>query len=292
MKQSGIFGLSAALVTPFGATGAPDLTRAVRHAKFVIAGGCDSVTLFGTTGEGFGLSAQERADLLAAVSGALPKDTPIGVGILTCDSALAAEQAIAAYAGGATRLLIAPPFFMKNICDDGIFAWYSAVFDRIGPALKNVILYHIPSQTAVPLSVDVVSRLRAAYPDVITGIKDSSGDWETTKNFLAAHGDISILVGDERQLPKAMANGAEGSICGVANFLPGLLRGIIHEGADAALVSKIVDMVVACPVTPAVKTLTAHVSKDGEFARVRAPLVGLTDAAQAALIKDFDAAMA
>ncbi|MEY8097311.1 dihydrodipicolinate synthase family protein [Falsihalocynthiibacter sp. S25ZX9] len=292
MKKTRIFGLSAALVTPFGPTGDPDLTRVVSHAKFVISGGCDSVTLFGTTGEGFGLSSHERRDILKAVSGALSKDTPIGVGILTCDIATAAEQALSAYAGGASRLLMAPPFFMKNMGDDGLFAWYSAVFDRIGDALKNVILYHIPSQTAVPISVELVSRLRAAYPGVITGIKDSSGDWDTTQKYLAAHGDISILVGDERQLPKAMANGAEGSICGVSNFLPGLLRKIIHEGADARLLSGIVDMVVAGPVTPSVKVLTAHVSGDPDFIRVRPPLSQLPESAQKALIQGYEAAMA
>ncbi|MVO17246.1 dihydrodipicolinate synthase family protein [Parasedimentitalea huanghaiensis] len=79
----------------------------------------------------------------------------------------------------------------------------------MGPPLRNVILHHIPAQTAVPLPVSLVSRLRAAYPGVVIGIKDSSGDWATAEQFLAVHGDIAVLVGDERLLSKAMSHGAQ-----------------------------------------------------------------------------------
>jgi 4-hydroxy-tetrahydrodipicolinate synthase len=73
----------------------------------------------------------------------------------------------------------------------------------------------------VALSPELIARLRKAWPGVITGIKDSSGDWATAERYLASHGDLSVLVGDERLLPRAMARGAEGSICGVANITPG-----------------------------------------------------------------------
>ncbi len=66
------FGLHAALVTPFDASGDIDLPRMATHARSVIDCGCDGVTLFGTTGEGFGLSPTERHDALAAVADALP----------------------------------------------------------------------------------------------------------------------------------------------------------------------------------------------------------------------------
>jgi 4-hydroxy-tetrahydrodipicolinate synthase len=54
MHQKKIFGLSAALVTPFDKDGGVDLARLAAHARHVLSNGCDSVTLFGTTGEGYG----------------------------------------------------------------------------------------------------------------------------------------------------------------------------------------------------------------------------------------------
>ena len=292
MAQKPKFGLHAALVTPFDASGDIDLPRMATHARSVIDGGCDGVTLFGTTGEGFGLSPTERHDALAAVAAALPSGNPIYAAVLSCGIASAADAARAAYEGGASGLLLTPPYFLKGIDDDGLFAWYAAVFDSIGAPLRNVILYHIPGQTAVPITVGLVTKLRAAYPDVIAGIKDSSGKFSTSKTFLYTHGDLQILVGDERQLPMAMANGAGGSICGVSNFLPGPLRDVVHNGTNGRGIAGLVDSIVAHPIIPAIKALTAHVSGDPGFLRVRPPLVTLPEAARAALITEYDAAMA
>ena len=144
----------------------------------------------------------------------------------------------------------------------------------------------------MPIPVDLVTRLRAAYPDIVTGVKDSSGDPNTTRAFLDAHGDLQILVGDERQLARAMANGAGGSICGVSNFLPGLLRDIVHDGSDGRAVTDLVNRIVAHPIIPAIKALTAHVSGDPGFLRVRPPLSALPETARKSLVAEYDAAMA
>ncbi|TLP62767.1 dihydrodipicolinate synthase family protein [Parasedimentitalea maritima] len=287
--ESSIFGLSAALVSPFDSNGNADLAKTAQHAKTVVENGCDGVTLFGTTGEGYGFSLPERRAILTAVAEALPDGAQIHAGVLNPSIDDAVGFAQAAYEDGAGGLLLAPPFFMKDVDEDGLFNWFGTVFEKIGSPLRNVILYHIPAQTAVPLSVSLVSRLRAAYPDVVTGIKDSSGDWATTKRFLTAHGDIAVLVGDERLLPKAMSHGAQGSICGTANFIPDLLRRIIHEGGDGKLVSEIVEAVVALPVTAAVKTLTAHVNRDATFVQIRPPLSPLSAPQRQALIGSFEA---
>src|SRR5690606_24930115 len=222
--------------------------------------GCDSVTLCGTTGEGYGLSLSERKTMYDAVSSRLPSGTRIQVGIMASAIDDAAELSRAAVDAGAAGLLMAPPFFMKNMDDEGMYNWFSRVFERIGSNLRGVIMYHIPGQTAAPLSPELIARLRKAWPGIITGIKDSSGDWATAERYLAMHGDLSVLVGDERLLPRAMARGAEGSICGLANIVPELLAPMIHSGGDGRVVSDLVDLIVAHPVMPAVKVLVGHLA--------------------------------
>ncbi|PWW04477.1 4-hydroxy-tetrahydrodipicolinate synthase [Hoeflea marina] len=286
-----IFGLSAALVTPYLPDGSVDLSRLASHAASVLKRGCNSVTLAGTTGEGYGLSLAERIAMHEALNSALPSGSRIQVGIMACAIDDAAEQSRVALDRGATGLLMAPPFYMKAMDDEGMYAWFNRVFERIGAGLKGVIMYHIPGQTASPLSPELITRLRAAWPGVITGIKDSSGDWATAQRFLAAHNDISVLVGDERQLPAAMAKGAEGSICGLANIAPELLAPVIHQGGDGRTVKDLVDLIVSYPVLPAVKVLVGHLSRDPGFDAVRPPLVELTPAQKSALIAAFDAIM-
>lgn len=287
-----IFGLSAALVTPYTASGDVDLARLGKHAASLLTRGCDGVTLCGTTGEGFGLTLDERKAMYDAVAKAVPADTRIHVGIMAPAIGDAVTQSLAALDAGAAGLLMAPPFFLKGMDDDGLFNWFNAVFQRIGAKLRGVIMYHIPGQTAVALSPELIARLRKTWPGVITGIKDSSGDWATAERFLATHGDISVLVGDERLLPRAMAKGAEGSICGVANVAPELLAPVIHSGDDGRVLTELTNLVVSNPIIPAVKVLAGHLAGDIGFEAVRPPLSELSAEQKSKLLEAYDAIMA
>lgn len=288
MSHTDRFGLSAALVTPFDASGEVDIGRLTAHALRCLERGCDSVTLFGTTGEGYGLSMRERRAMAAALAQAMPSGRRFMAGVMASGYEDAAEQARAAFDAGAAGLLAAPPFYMKAMPDDGLYDWFARMFDRVGAVLKGVILYHIPGQTAVPLSVELIARLRRSFGGAIIGIKDSSGDMETAKAFLAAHGDLAVLIGDERLLPTAMRLGAQGSICGLANFAPELLVPVIHAGGAGESVIDIVRMVVSYPVLPATKALVAHVSGDAAFETVRPPLRPLDAGQKASLVAGFD----
>lgn len=287
-----IFGLSAALVTPYTASGAVDLPKLVTHAASVLVRGCDSITLCGTTGEGYGLSLDERKAMLGALVGELPPGTRILVGIMASAIDDVVAQSSAALDAGAAGLLLAPPFYMKGVDDDGLYHWFCRVFEGIGASLGGVIMYHIPGQTAVPLSPELITRLRTAWPGVITGIKDSSSDWATAERYLAAHSDISVLVGDERLLPRAMAKGAEGSICGFANIAPELLAPVIHAGDDGRMVTDLVNLIVSSPLIPAVKTLVGHLAGDAGFDAVRPPLNALSASQKSTLIDAYEAIMA
>lgn len=290
MSEPQRFGLSAALVSPFDERGRPDLERLVGHARAVLAEGCDSITLFGTTGEGFSIPARERGAMLGAVAGAgIPLADKVYAGVSATTVAEAAEQAELALSAGVRGLLVAPPFYLKGIDDEGLYGWFHDFLARLGSEARGVILYHIPGQTAVPLSSSLVRRLRDAFGGVIAGIKDSSGDWATTERFLADHRDIAVLVGDERLLARAVRHGAEGSICGLANIAPALLRPLVHEGRDDRRVNALVEAIVSLPVLPAVKALVAHRRGDEGYHRVRPPLVPLSTAGREQLLAAFEA---
>ncbi len=293
MVSKEIFGLSAALVTPFGEDGDIDLARLVSHAREVLAEGCDSVTVFGTTGEGYGISLMERAAVLGALAGAgiePAKSVYAGVLAVTTDDAVA--QSRIALDAGARGLLFAPPFYLKGVEDEGLYAWFSRVIEKIGPLARGILLYHIPGQTSVPISVSLVSRLRKAFPGVISGVKDSSGKWGDAQAFLAEHGDLAILIGEERLLARAVRAGAQGSICGLANMAPALLRPVIYEGQDSDKVVRLVDMITSFPVLPTVKALTSHVRKDVRFRKVRPPIRDLEPALVKKAADAFDSILA
>lgn len=280
------FGLSAALTTPFDDAGRIDLAKMVAHAHQCLATGCDSVTLFGTTGEGPSIGRAERAEILAAMlAGGIGADR-IVYAVTECAVANAAEQALIGLASGCRSVLMTPPFYFKNPAPDAVYAWYSAVFAAIGPGARDVILYHIPSVTEVPLSLDLILRLAADFPAIVWGVKDSGGDWSFTEKLLAARGHLQIMVGDERDLARAVRAGGSGAISGLANVSPSRVRGLAVDGVDDPAVCELVDAVVALPVTPAVKALVAHVSGDAGWMRTRAPLQS-TPASDAAALAAF-----
>ncbi len=283
------FGLSCAITTPMRPGGDVDLPRLVKHARHVLAQGCDSVTLFGTTGEGASLGLPARGAMLGALIGAgIDPARQIYAGVSAGSLEDSVEQARLALDLGAKGLLLAPPFYFKGVSDEGLFAWFARFFEKLGPAARNTILYHIPSVTAVDISVGLVERLKTAFPGIVTGVKDSSGSYANTEALLKAHGELAILVGDERQLAKAVRAGAQGTICGLANLTPHLLRPMVYEGSESAAVNRLVDEIVSHPVLAAVKALVGHIHGDAGYGAMRPPLEALGEGQRQRLVAAFE----
>ncbi|RXT15632.1 dihydrodipicolinate synthase family protein [Rhizobium leguminosarum] len=282
------FGLSVALATPFDSNGDIAIEAMIEQARRSLAAGCSSVTLFGTTGEGSSIGTQERERVLASMldSGIAAKQ--IIVGVLVDAAEDAAMQAGHALSKGARNILLAPPSYFKNVSDDGVFQWFSAVFAILGDKARDIIVYNIPSLTMVPLTVSLIGRLRTAFPNVVTGVKDSSGDWPFTETLLKAHGDLVILVGDERHLAKGVRLGGQGAISGMANFVPREVKLMAEEGMDDSRIEDFVEELLKFPVTAAVKTMVTHVTSDEIWLAVRPPLVSISAEGQAQLFLAFD----
>jgi 4-hydroxy-tetrahydrodipicolinate synthase len=282
------FGLSAALATPFRPGTGIDFPRLIAQARWCLDGDCSSVTAFGTTGEGASIGPAEREQVLGAFAAAgIDGDQVVG-GISAASMHSAVAQARTALDFGCRAILLPPPFYFKGVSDDGLFAWFAYVFEALGVAARNVLLYNIPSVTQLALSIDLVSRLRTAFPEVVIGVKDSSGDWAYTCELLHAHGDLAILVGDERYLAEGVRRGGQGAISGLANVCPEVLRPMVEEGHEDDRVGRLVEAVLRYPVTPAVKALVAHRTSDCTWLNVRPPLMPMGKADASTLSNDYE----
>lgn len=283
------FGLSAALTTPFEKDGSIAINAMIVQAKRSLDAGCNSVTLFGTTGEGCSIGSRERTKVLAAFAAAGISPDNIVVGVLVDSAEDAADQSREAIEAGVRNILLAPPSYFKNVSDEGLFQWFSRVFALIGSGARDVLAYNIPSVTMVTLSVDLIGRLRTAFPGIVTGVKDSGGDWPYTERLLKEHGDLVILIGDERHLAKGVRMGGQGAISGVANFLPHEVRAMAVDGADDVRIENLVVELLKFPVTPAVKVLVSQITGEDIWLTVRPPLVAISAEGRARLIDAFDA---
>ena len=276
------FGISVALLTPFTDAGAIDLPLLAAHANCVLGAGAHRVTLFGTTGEGASVAFAERGPAISALisSGIAPDRIFIGLCATSLGDTLA--QVSQALAHGITHFLLLPPFYFPGPTDAGLFDWHAQLFAQADPRAQ-FILYHIPQITAVPLSFDLVMRLKTAFPDRVLAIKDSSGNLENGRRMLE-HGGIPVMIGDERLLHKAVALGAVGSICGMANLHPARMRTLFETGQEDTALSREVDLIVARPVIPALKLIMAKTTGHAGWERMRAPLAPLADVQRAEVI--------
>ena len=283
-------GLSCALTTPFLPDGSVDLARFTAHARSRLEAGCTSVTICGTTGEGASLGLPSRERMLGALRDAgldLRHSVVVGMAASSVEEALAQVKQAAAF--DCRTLLLPPPFYFKDATEDGLAAWFGLVLDRVAGENLRAILYHIPSVTAVPLSIALIGRLKERFPSTVQGVKDSSGDRDYARSLLVYHRDLMIIVGDERRLADAVRMGASGAISGLANIVPDLMLPLANDGRDDSRISALVDEVLKYPVTPAVKELVAHETGDAAWRNVAPPLSPLTNDEAMRLTAAFDA---
>ena len=295
-----IKGVFAAALTLLDADLAPDPKASVAHCRWLLANGCDGIALLGTTGEGLSFSVAQRLRLLdAALESGIPKDRLIvGTGAAALSDAV--ELTVHAVSSGVAGCLVVPPFYFKNISDQGLFASYAALVERVGEADLRLILYHFPQMSAVPIPHQVIARLVAEFPGIIAGLKDSSGDLDNMVALIEAFPGLAIFSGTERYLLAVLEAGGAGCITAGANVTSreiGRLYAHWREfggGAEAGALQQRVtafrDLIEGVPMIAAMKVLIARHRGQAGLVRVAPPLAGLPDADASAFLARVDQA--
>ena len=288
-------GVWCAVLTPFDAAGLTDSARLARHVRRILAAGVDGIALFGTTGEGQSLSLKERREGLDALlaAGIAPSRIVAATGCASLPETVElTRHAVQASCAGA---LVLPPFFFKAVTDEGVFASYARLIDGVGDARLPLYLYHIPQVSGVAISSSVIERLAIDYPGILAGVKDSECNLDHTRRLLSRFGDLAIFVGFEPHLPAALAAGGAGTICGIANLFPRLLRRL-HDNAltadyhdDLKRVEAFIAALERYPLFAAFKALQAELANDDGWAALRPPLVALDSEARRAWLADVAA---
>ena len=296
-----IRGVLAPVVTPFKADLAPDSERFIAHCKWLLSQNC-GLAVFGTNSEANSLSLEERLNLLEGVVAAGIDPSRMMPGTGCCSIMETVKLTRQAVGNGCAGVLMLPPFYYKDLDQEGLYRYFSEVIQRIGDARLKIYLYHIPPVAVVGITTGLVERLLAAYPNTIAGMKDSSGDWNNTKTFLDAFAKsgFDVFVGSESFLLANMRNGGAGTISATANVNPAAIYTLYqsaksqepnprHQGNPKHQTSKIerqqADLNVVREVfsnrkfpsmIAALKQAIAIYRNDPEWARARPPLVDLT----------------
>ena len=283
MSHNRMAGVLCPVVTPFSTSLEADADRLTRQCQWLLSQNV-GLAVFGTNSEANSLSVGEKMELLDRLVDAGIDTSRMMPGTGCCalsDSVRLTKHAVKL---GCAGTLMLPPFYYKGVSDDGLFASFSEIIERVGSNDLQIYLYHIPPVSQVGISLDLIERLVKVYPDTVVGIKDSSGDWSNTNAMLERHwDDFRIFAGSESFLLANMRGGGSGCISATANINPAAIDRLFQnwqaDDADTQQqgLNKVRDTAMAYPMIPALKSIVAHFSQDAQWRTVRPPLVALAD---------------
>ena len=287
-------GVFSAALTPLDGDLMPDHARFVAHCRRLLAEGCDGIAMLGTTGEANSFSVDERKALLEAAlaGGVAPHQLLPGTGVAALTETVALTKHAVAH--GVTTVVMLPPFYYKGVSDEGLFASYSEVVERVADARLRVVLYHIPQMSALPISFGLIERLRARYPSVFTGIKDSAGDFANMQALVKTFPGLSVLAGADPLMLPLLREGGAGCITATSNLVAAELAFVFHNFANPAMAAEVEAAqarIVAArnrasrfAQMPSLKVMLGAKLNDAAWRRLRPPLLPLTPDETAALL--------
>ena len=277
-------GVVAPILTPFN----DDLSIAtdlyVELARRLFDEGCAGLAPFGTTGEALSVGIDERIEAIDALinGGVDPALLVPGTGL--SNVADTARLSRACLDRGCLAVMTLPPFYFKDVSEDGIYRYFAELIAKIGDDAR-IFLYHIPPIAVVGIPPALAARLHADFPEQVVGIKDSSGDWDNTRRLFDIDG-LVVYPGSELPLIDALDLGGPGCISATANVNMREITKVVElydagdldaARAQQAAISKTRLAVQDFGPIPAQKRLLAMQTGDARWANVRPPLDPLSE---------------
>lgn len=297
MPNHFLSGVFAAAVTPLKPDLTPDLKPLPAFLGFLAERGCHGALLFGTTGEGPSFSPAERSAVLQAALQAKQQhpDFHLLAGTGTPSLQETIDLTKTAFNLGYEGVVVLPPYYFRNVSDDGLFAWFSAVIHRAVPGDGHLLGYHIPGLAGVGFSMELLKRLKGEFPQQFAGIKDSSHDTRFATALGSIFGsDMTVFSGTDSDFSLALQNHAAGCITAPANLVSPELRKIYNafqEGGDTStfqgkLTNQRQSLEKFLPFPPTLKALLARLYNLPRWP-VRPPLVELNARMEEMVVNEF-----
>jgi len=208
-------GSLVAIVTPMRPDGAVDFGAWERLIELHLASGTCGIVVGGTTGESATLSDSELWDLTQHACDQARKRLQIVAGVGTSSTANTVARTRRMSELPIDGFLVVTPAYNRPT-QEGLYQHFAAVASA---ARVPVILYNVPTRTAVDMLPSTVQRL-AQLPGIVA-VKEAVPDQERVRELVAAGGsDFAVLSGDDATARRSILTGAKGLISVTANVAP------------------------------------------------------------------------
>jgi 4-hydroxy-tetrahydrodipicolinate synthase len=212
-----IGGILTAMVTPFDANGELDEDASVRLMHHLCENGSDGLVLTGSTGEAATLTDDEKARLWELAVAERPEGALLVAGTGTYDTRHTVELTERAAEAGVDAVLVVTPYYVKPN-RRGIIAHYKAA---AGASPLPVIVYNIPSRTALDMPNDLLAEL--GQIDGLEALKQARYE------DMAPIDGLDLLAGNDDVLPQVLDMGGTGGILVASHLVGREMRRMIDE---------------------------------------------------------------
>ncbi len=210
-------GIFTPIVTPFNDMEEIDYSKMAHNLDRWGKTDLDGIVVLGTNGEFVYMNTDEKIQLIRFVVENFSPGKKIiaGTGCETTrdTTALCLEAAEA----GVDAVLVLPPHYYKGSMNEEVL--YSHYMDIADNSPVPVMIYNMPKNTGINLSVSLVTKL-SQHPNIV-GIKDTAGNIVQLAELVRDTAeDFSVFAGNAGYLLPALAVGVKGGTLAVANILP------------------------------------------------------------------------
>jgi len=224
-----INGVYSAALTPINEDLSINKKLYLEHCQYLMKQGHDGLAIFGTTGEANSFSIKEKCkaiDFLLS-NNIDPQLLIPGTGSSSVEDAIQLTKFAEKHKTRA--VLLQPPFYYKNVSDEGILNYFRKIIESVGSSDFHYLLYNIPQTTSVEINFNIIETLLKLYPNNIVGIKDSSGNTDSMLKTVKYFENLALFCGHDSLALHICKRGGAGAITAGTNISGKLLSFIINN---------------------------------------------------------------
>lgn len=192
----------------------------------MLDGGIHGMFVFGTNGEGYILSEDEKIEIMKTaveeVNGRVPVYASIGL-VGTKDTIRLSQKA--KEVGVDVLSTITPSFAAAS--QDELYTHFKTVAENVD---MPIVLYNIPARTGNAIAPATVGKLSKI--ENIIGVKDSSGNFDNILQYIEQtrdREDFAVLSGNDSLILWTLLAGGQGGIAGCSNIYPYVMAQIYEQ---------------------------------------------------------------
>lgn len=227
-KLNKYHGVVVPMVTPVTKDADIDVAAVARiienFAKYNV-----SALIMGTTGEGNSVSVEQGAKMIEAAAKAANGRITIYAGLAGNCVSEQKEAAKRFIAAGADVIAATLPCYYA-LTPEQMYGYYKDMADFLTVPL---MLYNITITTHMSIPLDIIEKL-SHHPNIV-GLKDSENNLprlEEALKMFADRDDFAYFCGCAANSAVALANGADGIVPSVGNYLPKMYADLFEAGIN------------------------------------------------------------